>query len=444
MARLTVALVGLVACSVRPPAARAQRATRPGSETAGRRCEAAWSPPTDLQTSDGRPVYVEAPFAVKRGSEILLLGLPTLEWQSPTELANLFSGNRLLRSSDSLAGTALDEKMRGRGVPRPPGASAMRMPRAASDGANVHVIWGETADTTARADIFVTELWYARYGKNGQWSTPERVFSAQTIFWNSTVPALRLIDGEPMVAVAAGETGTSNLHKGVAVVRRVSGEWRTSWISTYGPLPSDVIAAPSGGNHLTLAFVGAVIGLHGQPSQDNSVFVARSRDDGVSWTAPVAIERLGTTRGYGLLLLPRPNDTLHLAWAVDASTSNQASRLTRFVSSDGGATWTGRSDTPIASPLDAMTGGLIGGEVRAVGRAPTTGKLLSIVWPPSGPAHIDTLSTEPAISLPRLSAIGKDSLMLTWGVMRSQVTTIGGRSAPALQLMTLSGTCALK
>jgi hypothetical protein len=320
----------------------------------------------------------------------------------------------------------------------------MRMPRAASDGAIVHVIWGETADTTARADIYVTELWYARYGKNGQWSKPERILSAETIFWNGIVPALRLIDGEPTLAVAAGEKATSTVHRGVAFLRRVSGEWRTSWISTYGPLPSDVIAVPSGRNRLTLAFIGTVIGLYGQPSQDNSVFVARSRDDGASWTVPVAIERLGTTRGYSLLLLPRTDDTLHLAWAVDASANNQQSRLTRLVSSDGGATWTSRSDTPVVSPIEAMTGGLIGGEVRAVGRVPATGKLLSIVWPSFGPARVDTLSAEPAISVPRLSAIGKDSLMLTWGVMRSQITTIAGRSAPALQLMTVSGTCALK
>jgi len=444
MARLTVAVVALVACSLLPATGRAQRATPPRSETAGRPCEAAWSAPTDVQTSDRRPVYVEAPFAVKRGSEILLLGLPTLEWQSPTELASLLSGNGLLRSSDSLAGTALDKRMQGQGVPRPPGASTMRLPRAASDGAIVHVIWGETADTTARADVYVTELWYARYGKNGQWSKPERVLSAETIFWNGTVPALRLIDGEPMLAVAVGEKATSNVHRGVAFLRRVSGAWRTSWISTYGPLPSDVMAAPSGRNHLTLAFIGAVIGLHGQPSQDNSVFVVRSRDDGITWTTPVAIERLGTTRGYSLLLLPRPNETLHLAWAVDASANNQQSRLTRLVSSDGGTTWPGRSDTPITAPLEAMSGDWIGEDVRAVARIPATGKLLSIDWPPSGPAHIDTLSTEPAISVPRLSAIGKDSLMLTWGIMRSQITTVAGRSAPALQLMTLSGTCALK
>jgi hypothetical protein len=123
---------------------------------------------------------------------------------------------------------------------------------------------------------------------------------------------------------------------GVAIARRDSGEWRTSWFGdVWRPLHVEIVRLNE--RQLVLAFLGS-----SAPSRtladSNSVFLSQSDDDGRTWSPLRVVDNNWNVRANWLQLRSSDSMNLHLLWMVDHGEGTQAT-LVHATSSDGGVHW---------------------------------------------------------------------------------------------------------
>jgi hypothetical protein len=149
----------------------------------------------------------------------------------------------------------------------------------------------------------------------------------------------------------------------------------------------------------------------------NAVWLVRSGDAGRTWSSPSVLVDLGRERGYALQFA-QSDTAIDLVWATDATIDHPGGGLTRRVSSDAGASWHQAEGARLPQRIDAVTAVAIGGRLYAAARDSRTDSLLIITWKGSSDPSVRRLPFEPARSLPRMAALGKDSLILVWGIDR--------------------------
>jgi hypothetical protein len=372
-----------------------------------------WSSPRSITMAGGEPIYVETPVPIRMRDDIVMLGNPSIIWRSATVFADTSRTMQAQPSIDALAGASLRIGEFARPILRPLTAKRFLSPRAVLHGVSLDVVWGESADTTAHSDLYVPELWHATFD-GAHWSSPELVLRAHNIWWNNSSAAPALIDGELQLAVPADNMERTAEHAGVAYLRRLPEGWRTTWISTLGPMPSSVGLASTAAN-VVVAFVGGVIRRKG-PSDMNDVFVARSVDGGATWSDIAVVNKLASLRAAGLQLVPAAA-TLHLIWVTEGDAGGH---VAHEHSDDSGVTWNQDPGIDLTEPLEALTAANHSAGIFAIGRGERTGTLFSLRWPTASTAPVvSRLPFETAASVPEVAAIGSDTLMLVWGVQRS-------------------------
>src|SRR6185312_13543352 len=405
----TLCWCALMALSAR----RSAGGQRPTSTDHRDLCDSiAWSQPRLVRGAEGEPMYVERPQLTAAWGDLALFGEPTLQWRSATIFAD--TARPLPVSPDSLAGVLIGSDGTAHLVRRPPHARRFLAPRVAFDGRMLHVVWGESSDTSARSGLYVSELWYARFDGR-RWSAPELVIRASDIYWNGSGGSMSLWSGEPQIAVPANGSASGQDHVGVVYLRRDSTNWRISWIPTHGPLPSDVTVGALNDSAIVVSFLGGVL-ASGRPSVMNAIWSTRSVTGGATWSEPTVVSDLGRDRGYDLELVRTPVD-LELFWLLAKPTETGGTVIARRRSYDSGQSWQQAGATVTDATVEGLRLVSRFSTVLAVGRKSDTDSLISITWPNSLPPVAATLPYEPARSLPGVAVVG-DSLALVWGVDR--------------------------
>ena len=402
-----------------------------------------WSAARTLTMPDGRPVYVDAPVPARFSGGLALLGAPTFVWSTPTVFADTGAGARSMIDPSRLAGVVQGPDGGIRLVQMPTGATRMLAQRAVSRGdGSLDVFWGESPDTSYDAFSRVPEVWQARFGAAG-WSVPQRVLAFDEIGWNAGYPVTGTIGGETVVAVPVRQTKAPGDTVGIMYLRREHGAWHRTLIATASPPPMDIALAATSARELVLAFVGSSV-RPPQAAEPNGVFVVRSHDAGATWSAPRAIAGFGIAGVNWLRLVETRNGDLHLIWSVDRTRAAGAHVRTieRASSPDGGASWqrgTANENDPFVEFFDAAR---FGDSVLLVGRSHDEHRLVVAAVAGDRPISWRPLPFDAAETLPRLTALGSDSLMLSWGSTRAGAYPLFPElPAPLLETATITTRC---
>ncbi len=400
----------------------------------------AWSEPRMLVTASGQPVIVEAAAATPFRGGIALLGTPNVVWKSSRVFAD--SSSALSGNGLDWAGVVVGPDFTARPVGLPRGVTQMVAPRSvrAADG-TLHVIWASSPDSVRRPRINETDLWYARFDGT-TWSEPERILSAREIWWNSEWQAMTAVDGEPRISVAVNASLTSPSHTGVAYLRRSGTAWTVSWTSPYpGSAPFNTAVAADARGAVMLAFVGSVF-RRGARNDLNGLFVTHSADSGATWDAPERVQDFGPHRGHALQALRQGQDTMHLLWLVDSQPANPGASIEHAVSTDRGASWRLAPPLGFAEPMGELSAVMLDGAIHGVLRNLRTRSLVHVTWASPAATALRTLPFEPAKTPHHLDSIGRDSVLLTWGVDRENSYPLFPRLAvPALLYSVMTTQC---
>ena len=379
-----------------------------------------WSAPSQLRLPDGRPVYVEEPIPVSLHHGLAMLGSPTFVWRSATIFADSSPAPVQPLDRRTLAGVVLQPAGSVRLVRMPSGVErplALRaLPRGDGD---LDVFWGETPDTSWRAEERVAELWHARYGARG-WSVPERLLASQRIWWNATFPALLASAKAAVLAVPVRRAGTPADRTGILVLRRSAGDWHRVWIPA-GQSPATYLALVETASHgLVLAYIGSPRAPD-EGAGEIGVLVSRSRDAGVTWTRPRSIVHSGVAGLNWLQLVATADGTLHAIWTAEWRDGAGSTRRTigRAASRDGGVSWTVGAPVDNDANVEALSAVATGRGILLVGRRHVDRQLVAGIFADSGAPALRPLPFDAAATLPRLVAVGSDSMLLNWGIRRA-------------------------
>jgi hypothetical protein len=256
------------------------------------------------------------------------------------------------------------------------------------------------------------------------------VLAGRAIEWNETSAPVSFFHGEPRLVVPAADSSLSADHQGVAYLARVAdGHWRATWISTRGPLPIFTSVAVRDGKPV-VAFLGAVLHV-GRPGDLNSVFVARSDDDGATWTQPRAVSALGSVRGANVAVTEGRGASLHLSWMQD---STNGTAIVHLISSDAGVAWSHEGQTLTIPPIEAASVAMLNGRLVLVARRVAVDSLVAVDLSAKTP-QVARMPFEPASGMPRAGAIGSDSLAIVWSVDRPGTYPLAPQVTPLASVM---------
>lgn len=221
-----------------------------------------------------------------------------------------------------------------------PYAGAAHAVVAAADSRGIiHVLWGEPPDTIATTDRMATEttLYYSSY-RNGQWSSREQVYDYPPgISWGSYVLNNFVVDDNELHIVV------SNFHtfERAGTLQYISKDeqgWHVRDTKIRGGAPF-LTVGPAG--ELLLTYLAAQLPENAKlgDSDQNSIFITVSTDDGITWKEPVLVSRSGDLPGDKPRIVPMPDGRIHVLWfkAIEADGNSQV--LWHAISDDGGQTW---------------------------------------------------------------------------------------------------------
>jgi|SRR6185437_2984495 hypothetical protein len=219
-------------------------------------------------------------------------------------------------------------------------------PIVTADGA-LHVVWGDDPVVEPGIDAHqlqlnvwrgnFTGLWHISY-QHGKWSKPEKIAQADELVWNSTSHAIPVTTADGGFVVAAPAVArSSNAYSGRLLVARWRHEqWAVSMVPIHQVMPPAYVTIASQSKTLILGYIAPAAG---GAADENSVFVVRSFDNGVTWGDPILVRRSGANPAYMLQLLALKDGSLGLVWNQAENHSIDASILSYVRSTDDGLTW---------------------------------------------------------------------------------------------------------
>jgi hypothetical protein len=234
---------------------------------------------------------------------------------------------------------------------RPEGPHTLAYPKVlTSSSGRLDLLWAD-ADAPFRPRTIVewpggplTSLWHASYEPGRGWSAPQLLYTAKSLGWeqasvsvsaHAVISAVRTLDKD----------GRIEDLRIVLVRAAADGEW------TARELPADISGfypnVAERDHELFLAYVAAV---QGAGHDENSVFLARSRDDARTWTTHL-VARSGWHGAHTPVVALGVGHDIDLVWrqkaSMDASkeVSSWGGLVLRHVGShDDGATWSAPVD----------------------------------------------------------------------------------------------------
>lgn len=408
----------------------------------GGQCVEGWQTPRVLEAADGRPAYVESPIALPTQGGVLLLGVPSLLWAERDAFDPSPSGSALdtaayvarLRKNMGMIGFVLGRD--NAAVPvRPPFATPMRRLVAVSgtDG-TIHVAWFSPPAGSSDPDA-EGAVWYAER-QGDRWTVPTMVFSADRLDWSRAKAALLIRRNSEIHLIVPYYRGNTS---GIAHIRRTNGRWTTTE-TTIGGLPSQVTAQFMGTDSLVVAF--ARVGAPGiRVRNGQHVFQIRAAFSDAVWPAPTLVHYSGLAgvrwlRMYGLPSINGASEGLTLVWDRFSRERSSADTIYAMVSAGVGAPWRGAPMLVLPFKVTTLTQDLDSkGNVHVVATSwdhsgAKNAQLYHAVLTQRGWTGVDSLLAGALASVPTLSSVGSDRMLLAWGTARSAAAKPTGVIAP--------------
>jgi hypothetical protein len=396
-------------------------------------CELRWQPTRALIASNERPAYVEDPAAVSTSEGLLLLGSPAFVWADQrafdappnARASDTAAYYRRLLANHGLSGFTLRPSRMAQPVRLPAGAS-LRKPVALRDSEEtVHLVWLGPPLESPEATENGT-MWYARF-RRGRWDTPQVIFKADRINSGDQRPFVLLRGANEAHVLISYRTGSTY---GIAHLTGHNGRWAMASSEERG-LPSQVTAQFIGRDSLAIAFAG--VGAPGVRIRNGRhVYLLRIATTDTLWPKPqlvhwAAIDNVRWTTLYRTSSSVATADELALIWTkLRDARARTADTVFAMTSKDAGVTWTEPKalavEFDIADLTQTQTGdGVVHLVMSSSPRADSLGRpvmhhvmLQHGMW-----GSVRAAPNGNPASAPRLSLVGRDSLLLVWGEGRA-------------------------
>jgi hypothetical protein len=420
----------------------------------GAQCTEGWQTPRVLEAGDGRPAYVESPIAMPSQGGVLLLGVPAFLW-AERDAFDPFPSSSALDTAAYLARLRKNIGMIGFLLGRdntaipvwPPFPSPMRRLVAVSgtDG-TIHVAWFSPPPGSSDSDAEGT-VWYAER-QGDHWTVPTMVFSADRLDWSRAKAALLIAHNSEIHLVVPYYKGNTS---GIAHIRRTNGRWTTTE-TTLGGLPSQVTAQFMGTDSLAVAF--ARVGAPGVRVRNGQhVFQIRAALSDTVWPAPTLVHYSGLAgvrwlRMYTLPSTNRTSEVLTLVWdrfSRDDRTS--ADTVYAMVSGGAGAPWRTAQMLILPFKVTTLTQDRDSkGNVHVVVTSwdhsgAKNAQLYHAAFTQGGWTGVDSLLAGALASVPTLSSVGHDTMLVAWGTARPASAKLPGPIAPVSEYATYVSAC---
>ncbi len=226
-------------------------------------------------------------------------------------------------------------------------------------------------------------------------------------------------------------------------MRRSAGDWHRVWIPA-GQSPATFLAlVETASRELVLAYIGSP-GAPDEGAGEIAVLVSRSRDEGATWTRPRPIVHSGIAGLNWLQLVATVDGTLHAIWTAEWRDGAGTMRRTigRAASRDGGVSWTIGAPMENRANVEALGAVATGRRVLLVGRRHVDRQLVAGTFADTGALALRPLPFDAAATLPRLAAVGPNSVLLNWGIRRAGAyPAFPSLQAPALFTAVYTSRC---
>jgi hypothetical protein len=236
-------------------------------------------------------------------------------------------------------------RLGGPSIGRPSGTFRFLSPVLLADSAGrLHLLWGEPppgTELTGRSLPLqrITAIWSAEYdpaARSPAWTPPRLLFEGDRILWAqaSTTDG----DGRPGADAVVATVETPKARDVIAAFRFEGGRLRVLRIEPTPPFAYATLAIVADTSYL--AFIGPASIPHGE--DENSVWLMRSVNNGITWTKPTLVSLSGTEPAHQVRVHVTPDGRVHLLWLQVRA---QAPMVIRHVeSADGGRVWSPPED----------------------------------------------------------------------------------------------------
>jgi hypothetical protein len=253
---------------------------------------------------------------------------------------------------------------RGRGtLPRPTGDFSFLGPRATVEAnGQLRLVWGEPDESgvghiRAREWLVqrVTTLWTATLSMSGEWSAARVIYRDPSLAWPARGSSDNFGGTDPLqAAVVPSRTQSAWLDR-TARVHALPAETGYGYLSLHVDSDASYLSYIAAAN---LDKVRPTVGPDGTllRSDQNSVFVASSKDAGVTWDPGRLVSLSGENPAYDVQVQVGRLHDVHLVW--NQSLHSGASVIRHVVSTDGGVSWGRPDDLPLQGHVENIQTGI--------------------------------------------------------------------------------------
>jgi hypothetical protein len=177
------------------------------------------------------------------------------------------------------------------------------------------------------------KLYNSNY-KDGNWSKPEEIFEAKDIlFQDRSQSDLLAYNGKLYLVFYARIANKGNV---LVFLMREHNGWHVKEMNkpAFWGVYVQMIHLPDS-RKMLLALIAP---NRNNPENRNSVFIARSNNDGKTWTKPKLIVPSGRKQAFDPQLLVLKKGVIHLLFDM-ATTAGGSEEIWHLISTDGGTTW---------------------------------------------------------------------------------------------------------
>jgi hypothetical protein len=384
----------------------------------------------------------------------MLLGVPAFLWAERDDfdpspgINGLDTAEHLtwLRTNHGLIGFVLGPNRTATPVRMPVAGAMQRLVAVSGINGTIHVAWFGPAQGSADPDEDGT-VWYAER-HNDRWTTPRILFSADRLDWTGEKASMMIRNTSDVHLVVPYYRGKT---AGIAYIRRVDGRWTTTETALRG-LPSQTTAQFIGADSLAVAFAG--IGAPGiRVPNGQHVYLIRAALSDTIWPGAKLVHWSGLAgvRWLKLYTVPLPHRTSHalaLVWnRLPRDSQSSADTVYAMLSEDAGVSWHSPQMLPLPFKLTTLTQSRDKkGDVHIVVTSSDlsgakNAQLYHAALRKGRWTDVDSVPAGRLASVPTLSSIGPDAMLLAWGIARSANRGLPGPIAPVSEYVTLGRTC---